>query len=215
MFPFVPTNHHLIRPSSSNSHGSNNSERNFWSVWTGGSECSSNKPKKILQKLNSKSQRVLDPIKSSVSDVVGCYASVFITKDTKSKSIGTLDVYSTSNESKRINLSTRGYLQTEDKVPEHIWIKHLRNSMDTHSNNVILEFVNDELIIRTIRNINTNEEILLWFSEEILAAMYIPFLTPANIRGKYPTMNTEHTNACAFYVCVLCGCICFCLCMLF
>lgn len=183
MFPFVPTNHH-IRPSSTNSHGS--SERNFWSVWTG-SECTENKAKKNYQKFNNKSQRIVDSVKTNnVSAIVGCYAFEFIPKDTKTKSISALDSYTTGDKVKKMFLSIRGgYLQTNDKTPEPTWIKNIKHSMDTHSNNVILELSNNELCVRTIRNINMNEEVTLWFSEEILAAMYIPFLTPANIRGKF------------------------------
>ncbi len=190
MFPFVPTNH-LIRPSSTNSRSvSGNSERNFWSVWTGSSECTENKSnKKNYQKINNKPQRIVDSVKTIIdsSDVtVGCYASEFIPKDTKTKSIGTLDSYSTSDKMRKCFLAVRGgYLQANDKTAEHTWIKNIKLSMDTHSNNVILELLNNELCVRTIRNINVNEEVMLWFSEEILAAMYIPFLTPANIRGKF------------------------------
>ncbi|KAG4077430.1 hypothetical protein HA402_002857 [Bradysia odoriphaga] len=94
---------------------------------------------------------------------------------------------------RKFYLSIRGgYLQTIDKTPEHTWIKHLKLSTDTHSNNVILELFNNELCVRTIRNINVNEEVMLWFSEEILAAMHIPFLTPVNIRGK----NTYTCHVC-------------------
>lgn len=184
MFPFVPTNHH-IRPSSTNTHVGSNTERNFWSVWTG-NECTENKSKKIYQKSNNKTQRIAESVKTnSSSAIVGCYASEFIPKDSKTKSIGALDLYSTGDKVKKILISVRGgYLQTNDKTPEHAWIKNIKNSMDTHSNNVILELSNNELRLRTIRNINVNEEVLLWFSEEILAAMYIPFLTPGNIRGK-------------------------------
>lgn len=182
MFPFVPTNHH-IRPSSTNSHGASNSERNFWSVWT--SECTENKSKKNYQKLNNKSQRAVDSVKTNSSAIVGCFASEFIPKDTKTKSIGALDSYLNVDKVKKIYLSTRnGYLHTNDKTPEQVWIKNIKLSMDTHSNNVLLEISNSVLCLRTIRNVNVNEELMLWFSEEILAAMYIPFLTPASIRGK-------------------------------
>lgn len=186
MFPFVPTNHH-IRPSSTTNSVSSNNERNFWSVWTG-SECTENKSnKKLYQKvINKNHQRIVDTVKTSAS-TVGCYASEFIPKDTRTKSIDALDSYSAGDKLKKCYLSIRdGYLQMSDKTPEHIWIKKIKLSTDTHSNNVILEVLNNELCVRTIRNINVNEEVMLWFSEEILTAMYIPFfLTPANIRGKY------------------------------
>lgn len=185
MFPFIPQNHH-IRPSSTNSsHGGSNTERNFWSVWTGGSEYSENKSKKNYQKSNYKSQRIVDSVKTNVSAIVGCYASEFIPKDSKTKLIGPLDSHSTGDKVKKLVLSIKGgYLQTNDKDPAQ-WIKNIKHSMDTHSNNVILELsINNELYLRATRNINEHEEITLWFSEKILAAMYIPFLTPANILGK-------------------------------
>lgn len=190
MFPFVPTNHHIRPPTTNNSSITtvNSAERNFWSVWTGGSECTENKSnKKLYQKvINKSNQRIVsDAIKPSASATVGCYASECIPKDTKTKTIGAIDSYSTGEKLRKFYLSIRGgYLQASDKTPEHAWIKKIKLSTDTHSNNVILEMMNNELCVRTTRNINANEEVMLWFDEEILAAMYIPFLTPANILGK-------------------------------
>lgn len=68
---------------------------------------------------------------------------------------------------------------------ENQWLNWINISKDTHSNNATLEIVEEnKLIIRTVKNVAADEEIFLWFSEEVLAQMDVPFLTPSNIQGK-------------------------------
>ncbi|KAJ6633502.1 PR domain zinc finger protein 13 [Pseudolycoriella hygida] len=194
MVPFTQKNCHIVRPSTVISRDGNNTESSLWSVWTS-NMCTDSKLKKNQQKLNNLSRRIVDSIKTnnSSASVSGCFASEFITKDTKTKPINAIDAYLTGDQVKLYYLSARsGYLQADDKEPDNTWIKNLKLSMDPHSNNVILEVSNDELRVRTIRSINANDEITLWFSEEILAAMDIPFLTPTNIRDK----NNYTCNIC-------------------
>lgn len=42
------------------------------------------------------------------------------------------------------------------------------------------------VILKTIRSITPGEPLLMWFTENILAMMNMPFLTPSNIQGKTP-----------------------------
>lgn len=40
-----------------------------------------------------------------------------------------------------------------------------------------------KLVLQTVRPIEPGQELLLWFSEEILAKLQMVFLTPINIQG--------------------------------
>ncbi|KAF5269174.1 hypothetical protein FQR65_LT02474 [Abscondita terminalis] len=72
------------------------------------------------------------------------------------------------------------------------WIRAIRLSDDCHSYNVELKLESttnrkctfSKLIMQTIRPISVGQELLLWFSEDILALMQMAFLTPANIQGQ-------------------------------
>ncbi|KAI4464953.1 hypothetical protein MML48_3g00007039 [Holotrichia oblita] len=76
------------------------------------------------------------------------------------------------------------------------WIRALRLSDDCHSYNVQLRLLSSpkqstssssisepSLLLQCVRPISPGQELLLWFSEEILAMLQIVFLTPANIQG--------------------------------
>ncbi|KAK5646120.1 hypothetical protein RI129_004584 [Pyrocoelia pectoralis] len=70
------------------------------------------------------------------------------------------------------------------------WIRAIRISEDCHSYNVQLKLEpslkrpHSQLILRAVRSIAVGEELMLWFSEEILAFLQMVFLTPANIQGQ-------------------------------
>lgn len=65
------------------------------------------------------------------------------------------------------------------------WIKHLKLAANVHYQNVSLEVAKGRKIrVRATSEVQAGEEIQLWFSPEVLIAMQIPFLTPANIKGK-------------------------------
>lgn len=68
--------------------------------------------------------------------------------------------------------------------PRGSWIKHLRLAANVHFQNVSLEVAKGrKLRVRVIAGVQISEELQMWFSPEILIAMQIPFLTPANIKG--------------------------------
>ncbi|KAG5862351.1 hypothetical protein JTB14_014398 [Gonioctena quinquepunctata] len=79
------------------------------------------------------------------------------------------------------------------------WVRALRLSDDCHSYNVQLKLHPayqrprpnsarscqlPKLILQAVRPIEQGQELLLWFSEDILAMLQIVFLTPANIQGQ-------------------------------
>lgn len=206
MFPIVPS--HMLssgrqRPGASTaSSGTDRSGRSMWNVWSG-AECKT----KDVFKVQKKTQKTVPQSETTNTTGTGTtstglminqggFANVLIPKDTKSHDIVHIDACPISRRSSsppmRFTVSSRGFLKcnmAETKVPEQIWLKQLRLAMDVHSNNTILETSASHdgcsvVYLRVLRNIDVGEELLLWFSEEILALMGIPFLTPANIRGK-------------------------------
>lgn len=69
--------------------------------------------------------------------------------------------------------------------PRGAWIRHLKLAANVHYQNVSLEVAKGRRIrVRAVADVKVDEEIQLWFSPEVLIAMQIPFLTPANIKGQ-------------------------------
>ncbi|CAH1183085.1 unnamed protein product [Phaedon cochleariae] len=73
------------------------------------------------------------------------------------------------------------------------WIRAIRLSDDCHSYNVQLKLhaVSNQaadrlpkLMLQAVRPVEAGQELLLWFSEDVLATLQIAFLTPANIQGQ-------------------------------
>ncbi|XP_001866493.2 histone-lysine N-methyltransferase MECOM [Culex quinquefasciatus] len=63
------------------------------------------------------------------------------------------------------------------------WIRSIKLASDVRSYNAVLELTQSQLIrLRLIRDVTAEEELQLWFSEDVAALMQIPFLTPANIQ---------------------------------
>lgn len=78
-----------------------------------------------------------------------------------------------------------GFLTPQDAGAKHkFWIKNIRIADDIPGANVLLHLTDDKIEVKTIKTIGTGDDLLLWFSEEILSVIGIPFLTPANIQGK-------------------------------
>ncbi|XP_037881401.1 sal-like protein 1 [Glossina fuscipes] len=63
-------------------------------------------------------------------------------------------------------------------------MRKIKLSEDIHSYNALYEMAQkDQMHLRIIREIPRDEEIVAWFSEDIILMMSIPFLTPINIQG--------------------------------
>ncbi|XP_025837231.1 zinc finger protein 195 isoform X1 [Agrilus planipennis] len=101
------------------------------------------------------------------------------------------------------------------------WVRLLRLSNDCHSYNIqlklqsqrslIKEQIPPKLILQTVRNIEPGQELLLWFSEEILALIQMSFLTPNNIQGQkkyvcmYCSVLYESPNPLKIHITLGCG----------
>lgn len=66
------------------------------------------------------------------------------------------------------------------------WIQHARFADDCHSCNAMLQTsgASNTVTVHVVRSITSGDELQLWFSEQMLAALAVPFLTPLNIQGK-------------------------------
>ncbi|XP_068967674.1 zinc finger protein 672-like [Bombus flavifrons] len=64
------------------------------------------------------------------------------------------------------------------------WLKIIEFANDCQACNVLLMATTEGVILRTIRDINPGEPLLIWFTENILAMLNIPFLTPCNIQDQ-------------------------------
>lgn len=74
---------------------------------------------------------------------------------------------------------------------QSFWIKNIRVSDDIPGANVLLEMKDERIELKATKLISTGHELLLWFSEEILSLMGIPFLIPANIQGNAEVSKTR------------------------
>lgn len=66
---------------------------------------------------------------------------------------------------------------------QKFWIKNIRVADDIPGANVVLDIHDENIELKIVKTVNSSDELLLWFSEEILSFMGIPFLAPANIQG--------------------------------
>lgn len=69
-------------------------------------------------------------------------------------------------------------------VSTSCWLKIVEFANDCQACNVLLISTTEGVILQTIRDITAGEPLLMWFTENILAMLNIPFLTPSNIQGK-------------------------------
>ncbi|KAG7199090.1 hypothetical protein KM043_017985 [Ampulex compressa] len=64
------------------------------------------------------------------------------------------------------------------------WLKIITLAKDCQSCNVLLMTTDKGVVLKTIRSITPGEPLLMWFTENILAMLNMPFLTPSNIQGQ-------------------------------
>jgi hypothetical protein len=76
-------------------------------------------------------------------------------------------------------------LPYEPSLKHKFWLRNVRVADDIPGANVLLDMMDDKIELKAIKSISAGDELLLWFSEEILSFMGIPFLTPSNIQGEH------------------------------
>lgn len=200
MFPIIP-NHISGGPSAASIgkmslNTATNYTRSIWNIWT----------EDVLRNKKSSSSDV--PSAECTSDhrrpqnktaetkpENGSYVIEPIPKDTKSRPFSFIDMTKLESEQQSqklyVGIDTAGFLINDQRLSESLWLRNLSLAHDTYSHNAQLEITNDHrLRLRIVKNLVIDEEIQLWFSDDILAILSIPFLTPVNILGKLQT-NTS------------------------
>lgn len=118
----------------------------------------------------------------------GSYAIETIPKDSKTRPFDCIDTNRghLAKIKSFINIDSSGYIVNDQHLAESVWLQSLTLARDTYSHNAQLEITGDHrLRVKIVKNLVIDEEIQLWFSDEILAIIAIPFLAPANILGNY------------------------------
>lgn len=64
------------------------------------------------------------------------------------------------------------------------WLKTIDIAQDISTCNVKLTAAKEGVFLKTVRSIRAGESLQMWFTEEILLMLNIPFLLPMNIRSK-------------------------------
>ncbi|KAF7403827.1 hypothetical protein HZH68_006621 [Vespula germanica] len=80
---------------------------------------------------------------------------------------------------------SEGRLYSLDRhISASSWLKIVTLATDCHTNNILLIPSGKGVIMKTIRDIAPGELLFLWFSENLLLILNIPFLNPRNIQGQ-------------------------------
>lgn len=114
----------------------------------------------------------------------GVFSQIFLRKYSCSDEFNYYDVLNAKLSDDKI------YVTFEDKIiglcsGAWDWVKSVQIAKDVHSFNVIIEKLDQfTMHVRTMRNIEIDEEIIAWFSDDILYTMGLTHLSPINIQGK-------------------------------
>lgn len=96
-----------------------------------------------------------------------------------------------------VELATESKELWKNNLNSH-WVRAMRISEDCHNYNVQLKLLSHQkqsiVILQTVRPIDAGQELLLWFSEEILAKLQMVFLTPINIQGLFDSIANFVNN---------------------
>uniref|UniRef100_A0A1I8NWJ2 C2H2-type domain-containing protein n=1 Tax=Stomoxys calcitrans TaxID=35570 RepID=A0A1I8NWJ2_STOCA len=116
----------------------------------------------------------------------GIHVTQAIAKDTQSVLFDTQDLI-TAAEVTTTESSTRVYCSLTpqgDKLSiSASQMRKIKLSEDIHSYNALFELKGGQVMLRVVRDVEREEELVAWFGEELTLMMAIPFLTPLNIQG--------------------------------
>lgn len=210
MFPIIPS--HILSESSASASSpssigkyplntSNSCDNTFWNIWTEDFirrryllSADSISPAAASNDESPPRRQVKTEATAIDQKRVGCFASCPLSKDTKSRRFDDVKNCDRDENGKvMLVIDSEGYLKVNSEANKrHFWVKSMNIADDTYSNNALLEISGDrKLRLKILRNVAAGDEVLLWFSEEILAVMGVPFLTPANIQGKHEWKENE------------------------
>lgn len=170
----------------------------FWNVWTedflrkkyisaASNECLTNHSIDSITDHKYRDNKRSNTVKMESKTNKGSYAIETIPKESRTRSIDCIDLKSeqVAKSKSFISIDSSGYITNDQRYSESVWLRSLTLAHDTYSHNAQLEITSDHrLRVKIVKNLVIDEEILLWFSDEIIAILAVPFLTPANILGK-------------------------------
>ncbi|XP_037811988.1 protein snail [Lucilia sericata] len=126
----------------------------------------------------------LSPPKKSKIIRAGVHVSQLTPRDTISEA---LDAQTLINGATTVETTARAYCslikETNTLSMTPSIMRKIKLSEDTHSNNALFEVSKGQVVLRVVRDIQRDDEIVAWFGEEVTLLMSIPFLTPLNIQG--------------------------------
>lgn len=206
MFPIIPA--HMVNGAPPTSLGkmalttSSASYSNaFWNVWTEdflkrkyiSTSSSDSLTNHSIESLTELKNRDVKRVKIEPKSNKGSYAIETIPKDAISLPFDCIDLSGEDANSKSfISIDSAGYIRNDHNYSESVWLRSLTLAHDTYSHNAQLEISSDHrLRVKIVKNLVIDEEIQLWFSDEILVILAVPFLTPANILGMIFTLPKE------------------------
>lgn len=133
-----------------------------------------------MDKLKLKAYDV-DPLKISK-----CIASTYIPKTTTTTEFSYKEIQLISHSNEQIvNLliSPLGFLCANSNSESHSWIRHARVAQSVHDQNAILIRRDNLLTLKVVKNIEKNQELMIWFSDDVQLIMQISFLNLHHIQG--------------------------------
>lgn len=140
---------------------------------------------------NSRKFEIESILRSSSGD--NCIlTSEFILRNSTSHQFAFDQVIIDNNLPRKFSVNTHNnhlVVPQEQHLRNKFWIKNIRIADDIPGANVILHFVEDKIELKAIKSIDSGEELMMWFSEEIISFMNIPFLVPGNIQGIIASKN--------------------------
>jgi hypothetical protein len=140
-----------------------------------------------MNKLKNKSHFIIDNILSDSKNSVTSVNKIGKNFTSKRFPIEILHTIDDKNCPKEIEVCAYDgqYFGPCDKLnlDQTFWIKNIKLADDIQGANVFLELTMNSFQLKTVKEINPDEELQLWFSENILELMEVPFLTPINIQG--------------------------------
>ncbi|XP_063698093.1 PR domain zinc finger protein 13 [Culicoides brevitarsis] len=115
-----------------------------------------------------------------------CVASAYLPKHSSTKEFSVHELMlPEGSETIKVTISSTGLVCAKSETFTHQWIKCAKMAKGVHEQNAILvRSYGSTLMLDIVKDIKVDEEIFLWFSEEVQALMGISFLGLGNIQGE-------------------------------
>lgn len=115
-----------------------------------------------------------------------CVSVAFLPKNSSTKDFPVQELLlPESDASVKVVISTSGFVCAKSELNTHQWIKCAKIANGVHEHNAVLvRSYGGYLKLKVVKDIRVNDEILLWFSEDVQSMMGVSFLGLDNIQGE-------------------------------